>query len=81
MFEIFLWYNLRNCCEGCVNLLIVFDRLWLLLKSAADANMNALRIWGGGIYEQDDFYDICDELGIMVKKNNNTGCVFGNISL
>lgn len=37
-----------------------------LLQSAVDANMNALRVWGGGVYEQDVFYDICDDLGIMV---------------
>lgn len=37
-----------------------------LLQSAVDANMNALRVWGGGVYEQDLFYEICDELGIMV---------------
>lgn len=40
-----------------------------LLQSAADANMNALRVWGGGVYEQDLFYSICDELGIMVTAN------------
>ncbi|XP_051021441.1 beta-mannosidase [Acomys russatus] len=40
--------------------------LKLLLQSAVDANMNILRVWGGGIYEQDEFYKLCDELGIMV---------------
>lgn len=37
-----------------------------LVKMARSANMNMLRVWGGGIYEREIFYRLCDELGIMV---------------
>ena len=37
-----------------------------ILESARDANMNMVRHWGGGYYETEEFYSICDELGIMV---------------
>ena len=37
-----------------------------LLKMAQEAHFNMLRVWGGGIYPSDDFFNICDSLGIMV---------------
>jgi beta-mannosidase len=37
-----------------------------LLESAAAVNMNMIRVWGGGQYEPDFFYEICDELGILL---------------
>ena len=42
------------------------DRYRHLLCSAKEAGFNMLRVWGGGIYEHDYFYDLCDSLDIMV---------------
>ena len=41
------------------------DRYDWLLRLFKDANFNLLRIWGGGLYETDDFYELCDEYGIL----------------
>ncbi|KAJ8281102.1 hypothetical protein GJAV_G00063540 [Gymnothorax javanicus] len=45
-----------------------------LLQSAVDANMNTLRVWGGGVYEQEYFYRLCDELGVMIWQDFMFAC-------
>ncbi|XP_071481177.1 beta-mannosidase-like [Diadema antillarum] len=50
------------------------ERLSRLLQSAVDANMHALRVWGGGIYEQDRFYELCDEMGIILWQDFMFAC-------
>jgi beta-mannosidase len=50
------------------------ERYERLLASAQEANMNMLRVWGGGIYEHEVFYNLCDELGILIWQDFMFAC-------
>ncbi len=44
------------------------------VQQAKDANVDLLRVWGGGLYEQEAFYEVCDELGVMVWQDFALAC-------
>lgn len=50
------------------------DRLAARFRQAADANVNYLRVWGGGRYESGDFYDLADEMGLLVGQDFLFAC-------
>lgn len=52
--------------DDCFPERITADRLRERVTQAVDAGANLLRVWGGGVFESDDFYDTCDTLGVLV---------------
>ncbi len=50
------------------------EKLYDLLYKAKACNMNMIRVWGGGYYESDRFYNLCDRLGILVWQDFNFAC-------
>ena len=59
------------------NLLSRIDpqRTEALIKTAVDANFNTIRIWGGGYYPEDEFFDICDRYGLLVWQDFMIACI------
>ena len=50
------------------------SRTAALLADCRRANFNAIRVWGGGFYPDDDFFDLCDEMGLMVWEDMMFAC-------
>ena len=55
---------------------ISYPQLSERIRQAKDAGFNMLRVWGGGLYESEDFYDICDQLGILVWQDFPYACAY-----
>ncbi len=50
------------------------DKLKYLIDTALFSNINMIRIWGGGYYESDEFYNLCDKKGLLVWQDFQFAC-------
>ncbi|MEU8384600.1 glycoside hydrolase family 2 protein [Streptosporangium sp. NPDC048865] len=60
--------------DDCFPARLTRERLAGRFGQALDANVNLLRVWGGGLYESEDFYDLADELGLLVWQDFPFAC-------
>lgn len=60
--------------EDCIYPWITRERIEYLISSSVRANYNTIRVWGGGYYPSDDFYDLCDRYGLIVWQDLMYAC-------
>lgn len=60
--------------EDCIYPRITKERIQGLLQAAADCGFNCIRVWGGGYYPSEDFYNFCDENGLVVWQDFMYAC-------
>lgn len=60
--------------ENCIYSWITEEKIEYLVKSSARANYNCLRVWGGGYYPSDTFYNLCDRYGLIVWQDLMYAC-------
>lgn len=60
--------------EDCIYSWITKERMEYLIESSVRANFNCLRVWGGGYYPSDEFYELCDRYGVIVWQDLMYAC-------
>ena len=66
--------------EDCILSRITRERTFNLIRQCRDAHFNCIRVWGGGFYPNDDFYDACDTYGLVVWQDCMFACAVYNLT-